>query len=351
MGLILIFVGVFVAGACAGNFLYLCALRLPYEKSVLWPGSRCPACLAPVAWHDNIPLVGYLLAGGRCRTCSAAIGLRYFLAELGTGLAFVGLFYLEAVADVLNPAAPAVAGWPVPPGAVAAFAHHALLLCFLITAALTDLEHMEIPLTITVPGTLLGLLGSALVPWPFPRAGMPPNLPGFLVPLPGGTGVYPWPVWYPLPDWLPPGSWQLGLATGLAGAAAGLVLLRAVRFLFSLGRGIEGLGVGDADLMMMAGAFVGWQAVVLGFFVAVFPALLFALAGLLLRGEQSLPFGPSLGLGALMAVLGWSLIPPQLAALFFEAWVVAGLAGMGAFLLLAVSFLLRLGRGGVGDKG
>lgn len=123
------------------------------------------------------------------------------------------------------------------------------------------------------------------------------------------------------------------------------MLLRGVRFLFTLGRGIEGLGVGDADLMMMAGAFVGWQPVVLGFFVAVFPALAFALLGLLFRGEQALPFGPSLGLGALLTVLAWPHIGTPFALLFFDWTVVAGLAGGGAVLLLAVSFLLRLLRG------
>ena len=70
-----------------------------------------------------------------------------------------------------------------------------------------------------------------------------------------------------LPRWLPAGSPQLGLATGLAGAVTGMVLLRGVRFLFGLGRGLEGMGVGDADLMMMAGAFVGWQPVVAAFFL------------------------------------------------------------------------------------
>jgi leader peptidase (prepilin peptidase)/N-methyltransferase len=351
MGLALTFVAVFLLGAWAGSFIHLCARRLPYEKSILWPGSRCEACVQPVAWYDTVPILSYAILRGRCRTCGKAIGLRSLLTEVGTGLAFVALLYLEGVRDLLGLRAPPAAGWPVPPGALAVFAHHAVLMCFLITAALTDLEHMEIPLSITVPGTLLGLAGSALLAWPFPTSGKPDPLAGQVIPLPGVTGAYPWPVWYPLPSWLPEGSWQLGLATGLAGALAGLILLRGVRFLFTLGRGVEGLGVGDADLMMMAGAYVGWQAVVLGFFVAVFPALAFALAGLLFRGEQALPFGPSLGIGALLTVLAWPVIGQPFALLFFDASVVGGLAAGGAVLLLAVSFLLRLLRGGVGEKG
>ena len=74
-------------------------------------------------------------------------------------------------------------------------------------------------------------------------------------------GVYPWPVWGPLPDWLWGHRWALGLLTGLAGAAAGMILLRAIKFMFERGLGKEALGLGDADLMMMAGAFLGWQPV------------------------------------------------------------------------------------------
>src|SRR5581483_8158228 len=140
-----------------------------------------------------------------------------------------------------------------------------------------DLQEMEIPLTVTMWGTIVGLALAMLQPWPLPGPLPPAPPPGANVAVPPYPGTYPWPVWYPLPDWLPPGSWRLGLATGLAGALAGMAVLRAIRFLFSLGRGIEGLGVGDADLMMMAGSFVGWQAVLVAFVVAVFPGLFFAL--------------------------------------------------------------------------
>jgi leader peptidase (prepilin peptidase)/N-methyltransferase len=160
-------------------------------------------------------------------------------------------------------------------------------------------------------------------------------------------GIYPWPVWYPLPDWLPPGSWQLGLATGLAGALAGMVLLRGVRFLFGVGRGIEGMGVGDADLMMMAGAFVGWQPIIVAFFVSVLPALVFAIVHVLRKGQQALPFGPSLAAGVLLTILFWPALSrwPALWFLFFDATFLGVMAGIGALLLLIISLVLRLLRG------
>jgi leader peptidase (prepilin peptidase)/N-methyltransferase len=144
---------------------------------------------------------------------------------------------------------------------------------------------------------------------------------------------------------MPPGSWQLGLATGLAGAAAGMLALRAVRFLFGFGRGIEGLGVGDADLMMMAGAFVGWQPVLAAFMVGVFPALFFGVAQIVLKGDQALPFGPSLAIGVLLALLGWRSIGVYFQPIFFWPQALAWLVGVGAVLLVVTSFLLRLVRG------
>jgi leader peptidase (prepilin peptidase)/N-methyltransferase len=164
----------------------------------------------------------------------------------------------------------------------------------------------------------------------------PPKLP---------LGAYPWPVWYPLPDWLPAGSWQLGLATGLAGVLAGTLMLRAVRFVFGLGRGKEGLGVGDADLMMMAGAFLGWQPVVIAFFVSVFPALFIGLTQVVLRGNQELAFGPSLSLGIVLTMLAWHGIGPQVAGIFFDLTLLLILIAAGAAFLLLASFLIRLVRG------
>jgi leader peptidase (prepilin peptidase)/N-methyltransferase len=158
--------------------------------------------------------------------------------------------------------------------------------------------------------------------------------------------VYPWPIWDPagLPRWLPPGSPQLGLATGLAGAVAGMVVLRGVRWLFGLGRGLEGMGVGDADLMMMAGAFIGWQAVVLAFFVSVIPGLVFALVSVVVKGEQALPFGPALSAGVLMTILAWPVLAVQFRGVFYEPIVLGVGVGGGAIALLFMAFLLRLVR-------
>src|SRR4051794_16788984 len=128
---------VFLVGCAVGSFLNVCAYRIPYEKSVLWPGSHCGHCFQPVRWYDNIPLVSYWLLRGRCRTCGARFSVRYFLVELVTGLAFAGLFYLEVVRNVLAipalaAAAPAIAAGDVPREGWLLFGYHAALVSFLL---------------------------------------------------------------------------------------------------------------------------------------------------------------------------------------------------------------------------
>jgi leader peptidase (prepilin peptidase)/N-methyltransferase len=349
---------VFVAGACAGGLVNVCVQRLPFEKSLFWPGWRCTSCYQPVRWLDALPLLGYWLRRGRCRSCGARFSPRYFVVELLTGLCFVGLFYLAAVVnvhdlDLLRRGHADIAAGSIPWQAWVVFVHQALLVCFLLVASLIDIDHYEIPLPLTTVGTVVGLVGALCWPWPWPDAapvaavrlgilGQEANL---------KPGLYPWPAWYPLPGWLPARSWQLGLATGLAGALAGALLLRAVRWLFGLGRGKEGLGVGDADLMMMAGAFLGWQPVVIAFFVSVFPAILIGVTQMAVRGSQELAFGPSLSLGVVLTMLGWRWIAPQAALVFFDGTLLLVLVVAGAGFLLAASFLIRLVRGpGGGDE-
>ncbi|HKI30694.1 MAG TPA: prepilin peptidase [Gemmataceae bacterium] len=356
---------VFLVGACAGGFLNVCIYRLPYEKGLLWPGWRCGSCCQPLRWLDALPLAGYWLCRGRCRTCEARFPARYFVVELLTGLCFAGLFYLDVVANVhdlplLQRKQVAIVAGTVPWQAWVVFAHHALLVCFLLVASFIDIDHYEIPLPVTTMGTVVGLVGALLCPWPWPEAAADlPPMPrqpvvweighGLRMHAPT-AGLYAWPVWYPLPAWLEAGSWQLGLATGLAGVLAGTLLLRAVRFVFGLGRGIEGLGVGDADLMMMAGAFLGWQPVVIAFFVSVAPALLIGVTQMLFRGGQELAFGPSLSLGIVLTMLGWQWLAPQMTAYFFDATLLLILVLAGVVLIFVVSFLMRLVRG-PGDEG
>jgi leader peptidase (prepilin peptidase)/N-methyltransferase len=152
----------------------------------------------------------------------------------------------------------------------------------------------------------------------------------------------------------------------------GTALLRGVRFLFGLGRGAEfmepedpvlaeephnvlsrwwawfgrvggrALGLGDADLMMMAGSFIGWQLVVVSFLVGAIPGLILGVAQLIRRGNQPFPFGPALAIGVIITWLRWPSLGEQFKILFFNGPMMLILGGMCAVFLVVAGFVLRL---------
>ncbi len=338
---------VFVIGAIVGSFLNVAIARLPLEKSMLWPGSRCGNCYQRIRWYDNLPLVSYFWLRGRCRICGASFSIRYFLVELATALGFVGLFYFEMILNVHQwPDLNLMVRWGFFPWQWwVGYLFHAILFSFLMVASVCDLAGREIPFSLTLTGAIVGLIGAVLMPWPWPstlQAAVPCN------PVGGewlfgdiGQGIYAWPVWGPLPSWLPGGSWQMGLATGLVGFLTGTLMLRAVGFLFSKGLGKEALGLGDADLMMMAGCFLGWQIVAVAFFISVVPALVFGLVQYFIHRDNELPFGPSLAAGLLITMLGWHWIGKYVQFLFFFAPFLIGLSIFAAIFMLVSSYAIR----------
>jgi leader peptidase (prepilin peptidase)/N-methyltransferase len=130
-------------GLALGSFLNVVAARLPRGGSLVRPGSSCMACHAPIAWYDNVPLVSYLALRGRCRSCSAPIGLRYPAVELATG-ALVAACFL-----------------------VFGFALEALVAAFfcavLVAVSAVDFEHRIIPNAIVLPATAVVLVANTLL--------------------------------------------------------------------------------------------------------------------------------------------------------------------------------------------
>ena len=359
----------FALGCCVGSFVNVVVGRLPLEKSLLWPNSRCLTCLHSLAVSDNLPILGWLRRRGRCRFCGTKFSSRYMWVELACGLGFALIFYLDAIAHrqhmpiFQNAFALRVQGVPEWQ-AMVVFLHHVVLFSFLLAASLCDWDHRAIPLSLTVTGTLVGLASATCFPWPWPNelnvvselrnpivtpAGVRDRfwqLPSDVDPKAFPEGMYPWPVFGPLPDWLWDHRWALGLLTGLAGAAAGMILLRAIKFMFDRGLGKEALGLGDADLMMLAGAFVGWQPVIVAFFVGTFVALPLGIALKFgKRKDDYLPFGPGLALGVMITVYWWPWVGPAMHPIFFDSFMVELAAGvllgglfLGSIALRALGF-------------
>ncbi len=286
--------------------------------------------------------------------------MRYFWVELLVGVGFVAIFYLEIIRNIHQMPEFVHADWrlkmfffsrqnlPI----LVFFVQRAMLFSLLVAAAFCDLQNRTIPISMMIFGTIIGLIFATACPWPWPNAvaaAMPKADPGFpidewwlLGPLnQQKLGLYPWPVWGPPPSWMPAGSWRLGLVTGLAGAFVGTFMLRGVKFLFEKGLGREALGLGDADLMMMVGAFLGWQPVVVAFLVGGMVSLVLALPQYFTRGVNELPFGPGLAIGTVITWMCWHWIGPNLQVLMFYPTIMGVfVVGCGAVILI-MSFLMR----------
>ena len=357
----------FLMGLMVGSFLNVLIARLPYEKSIVWPGSRCFVCYRPIRILDNIPILGYLRLRGRCRACAAPFSARYLWVEVGTGVAFAAILIVEVLLNASN--GPVwVQPWMHTPGlrfqflnpdtgllrGIVYWAAHTFLLAALIASSVIDAKHRIIPPQITYVGTLIGLVVSVLFPWPWPNlnpadvALMPANGSWMLTDARIPNGISLWPFWGPWPDWAPPGSWQMGLMNGLIGAGVGMLIARAVRGLFGFGFGRESMGLGDADLLMMAGAFLGWQAIALALpagAVITLVALPFVFVWKKVWGLRFDPgemaFGPGIAAGVVACWLGWPWLERLVQTAFFDLTMIGVVGGVFGGGLLIAGFLLR----------
>ncbi len=352
---------IFVLGCCIGSWLNVCIYRLPKEKSVIWPSSTCMSCLQPIRLRDNIPILSYLLLRGRCRHCQTHYSLRYLLIELVTGLIFAILFRWEIIHNgmhwsYIEKNSNSILYGVIPLWVWLHFFYHALFLSLLITASMCDWDGCVIPLSITVPGTICGLIGSMLFPWPWPNELPGPlewqkinNTPWYDIETLGKIpqGLYPWPFWGPLPTVFDNNPILLGLTTSVTGALVGMMISRCLRFLVGIGWKQEAMGLGDADLMMMAGAFLGWQPIVIAFFVGAMITLVLMTPSVLLSGNNRFPFGPGLSLGFVLVALNWHWLGNELQMFFFDPLVLVFVTGFMGIGFLSLSYLLRFIRPGL----
>jgi leader peptidase (prepilin peptidase)/N-methyltransferase len=132
-----------VLGALIGSFLNVVIWRLPRGESIVSPGSRCPSCGKPLAAYDNVPVLSWVVLGGRCRTCGASISPRYPIVELLTAATFAGVVAVRGFDDDLVLELPFVAA--------------------LIALAGIDLDHKLLPNKIVYPMAAYGVIATVLV--------------------------------------------------------------------------------------------------------------------------------------------------------------------------------------------
>jgi leader peptidase (prepilin peptidase)/N-methyltransferase len=247
-----ILLGVYAAvlGLIVGSYLNVVIYRLPRGISTVLPRSRCPQCGTAIRALDNVPVLSFLLLGGRCRSCGARISWRYPAVEAATALLFLACFLRFGI-SLQAPVA-------------------ALFAALMLALAMIDFDHMLLPDALTWPGIALGILLQPFVPWAR--------------------------LW--------DGPWG-AVAGGVFGALLGAGLLLGVWGAWYLLRHEEGMGLGDVKMLAAIGAFLGWKGVLVSLFLgalsgAVVGLLLMAVRGVDFRAK--LPFGVFLALGGLIAL-------------------------------------------------
>ena len=271
-----------VLGAIIGSFLNVVIHRLPREESITLPSSACPSCGAAIRAYDNIPILSFMILGGRCRSCRAPISIRYPVVESITAL----LFVLMTLRDGISFALP----------------FDLVFVSALIALVFIDGEHMILPNAITYPGIVFALVARIAVPY---LVGAPhfDDLPSLIDgPLHG----------QPL--------WLVSFVGALIGALAGGGSLWLMGFLWEKLRGVEAMGLGDVKMMFMVGAYLGWRLTILTIFVAVFTGSLAGIGVMLRRGNRNLqvmlPFGIFLGLGAIVSLFAGARVVAWYASQF-----------------------------------
>jgi len=277
-------------GLIVGSFLNVVVHRLPLGEPLglfRKTRSQCPECAARIAWYDNLPLVSYLVLGGRCRACRWRIPLRYPLVEAVTG----GLFFLAAVRVEELSLSPPWLAWAV----IAAFT----AIC--IAASAIDFKHKILPDVLTLrAGPVAALVGAVAV------VGI------------HGTVLFG--------HDLAAGSMKPGMASlivGVAGAITGGGIIWLIRALGTLALRREAMGLGDVKFMAMAGLLLGPVPTLFALVVALVGGSVLGVAIWIATRNREIPFGPFLALGVL-AVLYYGGPVETFITVTYPNWIRGG---------------------------
>lgn len=285
-------VWLFSFGACVGSFLNVVIYRLPRGRQLARPNSCCPKCEHPIRWHDNLPILGWMMLGGHCRDCQAPISRRYPFVELLMGAMFLCLGVFEGLTLGMN--LPMVLSslstcWLV-------YGCHMLLLSVLVAAAFIQFDRQTPPPSLFLFASAVALGAMVLEPAMVPHS-----------------------------EWGFHGS---GLLAMLGGAAMGAVIGAVASFPDTRNE----RDVSTILMWLLVGQFLGWQAVC---WIAVLTTLLVAFRG---GFRGSLHRMPTAGLvvGVIVPwILSWGVI--------VAAW--PGLTAQADASLAAVAVMFALAQG------
>lgn len=231
----------FIIGAVMGSFFHVVATRLSNDESIIKPGSHCPKCNHYLKWYENIPIISYLLLGGKCSKCKSKIPLSYIVVEIVTGLLYAACYHSFKFSFDLIVALTFVST--------------------LVTVIVSDIEYMIILDEVLIFSTLL-----LAILYIF------------------GKGL------------------EVAAYHIYSGVGAFLAMY-AIKWIGDKAFKKESLGGGDIKLMFLFGMVLGLPMSICTIFLATFIAFPVALIILFSDKENIIPFGPFLSMAAILIMV------------------------------------------------
>lgn len=234
----------FIIGSIMGSFYHVLANRLSNEQSIISPPSHCEKCNHQLKWYELIPIISYIIQGGKCRKCKSKMSISYLLMEICTGILFAVCYHsfdftLELISALL------------------------FVSCLIITI-ISDIEYMIILDEVLIV-SIFGIIIVDLF----------------------DIGVY---------------ETSMRILSGLGAFATMLLIKKIGDVVFKQ----ESLGGGDIKLMFLVGLVIGYPMAVCNIFFATFIAFPIALYLLISKKDNIIPFGPFLSMSAILLYI-WGL--------------------------------------------
>jgi leader peptidase (prepilin peptidase) / N-methyltransferase len=395
--------GLILLGIAVGSLVNWAIYALAWRPRPISPWQAAHPQAPPRRWSDFLPIVGWLGLSREAGIHGAGFWIRPLLIELTCGLGLAALYTWE-MSGKLAPPQTGIAT-PQMAILFHEFVSHASLIALMLAATFIDFDEKTIPDEITIPGTLIGLALAACWPdshLPVIRViaaalGVEGYGPLLL------TSTAFWPPWLDTWRWAALGvgiyvawcvalipalatlrrgwlkglqfyfasiardgawlklavlaalgsvfilavwrsggaSWQ-ALLTALVGLAGGGLVVWAVRIVGWVALRKEAMGFGDVTLMAMIGAYLGWQACLVIFFLSPFAALVIALTQWAFTGRRDIAFGPYLCLAALYVIVQWAAVWEFAGPLFAAGWLVPAVLAVCLLLMMGLLMLWRI---------
>ena len=234
----------FIFGSVMGSFYHVLATRLSKGLSIITPASHCEKCNHKLKWYELIPIISYIIQGGKCRSCKKKMGLSYLLIEFCTGILFAVCFHafdftLELIIALI-------------------------FVSSLIIIIISDIEYMIILDEVLIFSIFTIIIIDII-----------------------DCGLY---------------AASLKVLAGIGSFITMLLIKKMGDIIFKQ----ESLGGGDIKLMFLIGLVIGYPMSICNIFLATFIAFPIALFLLISKKDNIIPFGPFLSMAAIILYI-WGL--------------------------------------------